>query len=150
MESLRVMDVLLVVDRSRAPPVAPARAAFAPLRCLLRPRVRCSRLPFAFAASRPIVITANRPHVISAYHHVIPAPRDDSSRHRFALTASHFSLRGQRKVTKRKVAASLDPDYTALRVRCVARSDGGRQNSALRASDMLPSYFPPALRYSPA
>ena len=42
------------------------------------------------------------------------------------------------------------PGYAALRVRCVARSGGGRQNSALRASDMLPSYFPPALRYSPA
>ncbi|GGE59703.1 hypothetical protein GCM10007421_37990 [Halopseudomonas oceani] len=42
------------------------------------------------------------------------------------------------------------PGYAALRVRCVARADGGRQNSALRASDMLPSYFPPALHYSPA
>jgi len=42
------------------------------------------------------------------------------------------------------------PGYAALRVRCVARPDGGRQNSALRASDMLPSYFPSALRYSPA
>ncbi len=41
-------------------------------------------------------------------------------------------------------------DCAALRVRCVARFDGDRQNSALRASDRLPLFFPPNLRYSPA
>ena len=41
------------------------------------------------------------------------------------------------------------PGYAALRVRCVARASGGRQNSALRASNRLPSSVPPALRYSP-
>ena len=38
-----------------------------------------------------------------------PALHDDSSGHPFALTASHFSLRGQRKVTKRKATPTTRP-----------------------------------------
>jgi len=42
------------------------------------------------------------------------------------------------------------PGYAALRVRCVARLGRGRQNSALRASNRLPSFSLPILCYSPA
>ena len=59
----------------------------------------------------------------------------------FRLLASDFSLRGQRKVTKRKATHQM-----SLRVRCVAHWGGAIGNSLRSDSQLLD---PPQLRYSP-
>ena len=73
----------------------------------------------------------------------------------FVGGASRFAFRLRRRAKGGRLPgppwrSPRAPDYAALRVRCVARPDGERQNSSLRSSDMLPLLFPPALRYSPA
>jgi len=63
---------------------------------------------------------------------------------RFAFTASQGGA-----LARPPLAIPPAPGYAALRVRWVARFGRGRQNSALRASNRLPSFFMPTLRYSP-